>query len=236
MRPTLKKFAQQLFPHQCLLCDLESNNQKLICENCFDCLPHYQSACRQCGLPLTSENQLHCGQCIANPPPFDNTFALFDYAPPISMMIWQLKFHGNLMIAQLFAQCFIDFIEQFYSASTLPDLIIPVPLHFSRLKERGFNQALEIAKPIGKYFNIPVDTKKCIRIKNTQAQSSLPAHKRKNNVDNAFGLSYAFSEKQVVILDDVMTTGNTVSEIAHLLKNVGVRKVDVWCCARANLH
>lgn len=161
---------------------------------------------------------------------FDNTYALFNYAPPISSLIAKLKFQGDLSVAKLFSQYWIDY---FLNKKSLPELIIPVPLHHKRLKERGFNQALEIAKPIGNYFKIPVDTKSCVRIKNTQAQSSLTAKKRINNVSNAFKLDYSISVKHVAILDDVMTTGNTVSEMGYLLKEAGIGRVDVWCCARA---
>lgn len=231
MHALLKKFAHIVFPHRCLLCEL--NGEKLICNNCFETLPQFKSSCKQCGLMSDSGNdKTICGQCIANSPPFENTFSLFEYAAPISSLIWQLKFHGNLSIAQLFAHYWIDFIPQFYAANSLPDLIVPVPLHHARLKERGFNQALEITKPIGKYFHIPVDTRSCIRIKHTQPQSSLIASKRKNNLKNAFGLSYPVTVKHIAILDDVMTTGNTVTEVAHLFKKVGVEKIDIWCCAR----
>lgn len=164
-----------------------------------------------------------------SPPPFDHVQALFEYEPPISSLIHQLKFSGNLLIARFLATQWIDHLKN----TIRPDLILPVPLHHTRLSERGFNQALEIAKPIGKHFQIPIDTRSCIRIKNTQAQSSLPASKRKHNLKNAFGLSHAISAKHIAILDDVMTTGNTASEIALLLRKIGVEKIDVWCCARA---
>lgn len=231
MHALLKQFAHAIFPNRCLLC--EFNSEKLICKDCFEILPRFKSNCRQCGLINDTENNLTlCGQCISNPPPFNTTHSLFEYTAPISSLIWQLKFHGNLSIAKLLSDYWIDFISQKYASNSLPELIIPVPLHHARLKERGFNQALEIAKPIGKYFHIPVDTRTCIRIKNTQAQSSLIASKRKNNLKNAFGLSYPITAKHIAIVDDVMTTGNTVTEIAHLFKKAGVEKIDVWCCAR----
>lgn len=157
-------------------------------------------------------------------------FALFHYQAPISALIAKLKFHGDLSIAKLLSQYWIDYLADLPSR---PALIIPVPLHYQRLKERGFNQALEIAKPIGKYFQIPVDTHSCIRIKNTKPQSSLPAKKRMHNVNNAFGLSHAIAAKHVAVLDDVVTTGNTISEISALLKKTGVEQIDIWCCARA---
>ncbi len=211
MLPLLKKLSGIIFPISCLLCDFPCDNQHAICTHCNKTLPHYTIN------------------------PNDNIFALFHYETPISELIWKLKFHGDLSIAHLFSTVWIDFIKQQHTF-TLPDLIIPVPLHFSRLKQRGFNQALEIAKPIGKYFHIPVDTKSCVRIKDTRPQSSLPAQKRKNNVKNAFGLSYSITAKHVAILDDVITTGNTVSEITQLLQKTGVETIDVWCCARATLH
>lgn len=234
MRILLKKISEHIIFHHCLFCDFVCNNQRCICDTCFSTLPHYQSGCIRCGLPL-EENapQNCCGQCISTPPPFDRTFVLFDYAVPIPALIWKLKFHGDLSIAQFFGQCWIDWINRFYTSDTLPDFILPVPLHHQRLKERGFNQALEIAKLISKHFKIPIDNRTCVRIKNTQAQSTMPAHKRKDNVKNAFALSYSTSAKHVAILDDVMTTGNTVKEISHLLKKVGVEKIDLWCCARA---
>ena len=234
MRDLLKIISEHLIIQHCLLCDFITENKQLICNDCFSILPHHPFSCDRCGLAITETAfKTHCGHCISNSPPFDHTVALFDYAAPIPALIWKLKFHGDLSIAQFFGQCWIDLIDQFYPNNTLPDFILPVPLHHKRLKERGFNQALEIAKPIGKHFNIPIDTRTCIRIKNTQAQSTMPANKRKNNMDNAFALSHATDAKHVAILDDVMTTGNTVSEISALLKIAGVERVDVWCCARA---
>ena len=234
MRALLKKIANPFIVQHCLLCDFTAENKQLICTDCFSTLPRHPFSCDRCGLTITETPfKTHCGHCMKNPPPFDHTVALFDYVVPIPTLIWKLKFHGDLSIAQFFGQCWINLIDQFYTRNTLPDFILPVPLHHKRLKERGFNQALEIAKPIGKHFKIPINTRICIRIKNTQAQSSLPANKRKNNMNNAFGLSYATDAKHVAILDDVMTTGNTASEISALLKIAGVERIDVWCCARA---
>src|SRR3990167_468778 len=235
MRLFLKKISDRLIVQQCLLCDFLIDNTTFICNRCVNTLPHHEAGCMRCGLFIeaTSFNML-CGQCISKPRPFDHTFAVFNYTAPIPALIWKLKFHGDLSIAHLLGQYWIHFIEQHYTPNTLPDLILPVPLHHKRLKERGFNQAVEIAKPIGKHFNIPIDTRTCVRIKNTEAQSTMPAHKRENNIANAFALSYSTQAKHIAILDDVMTTGNTVSEISHLLRRVGVAQIDVWCCARAH--
>lgn len=226
----MRTFFNTLFPMRCLLCDLTEKNNRFICDTCYCTLPVSKNNCKQCGI-TTPESETVCTQCTINPPPFDYTFCLFNYEEPISSFITQLKFNCNLIMAKLFSQYWIDY---FQNQKDMPELIIPVPLHYKRLKERGFNQALEIAKPIGNYFNIPIDTRICIKLKNTAPQSSLSAAKRRNNLKNAFGLSYSIDQQHVAILDDVMTTGNTASEIALLLKKVGVARVDVWCCARAN--
>lgn len=220
-----------MLKNHCLLCDLTCKFDTFICDQCRQTLPRHTPGCVGCGvnIHLKHENNL-CGQCISTPPAFHQLFSLFDYAEPISSFIHQLKFQGNLRIARWFATEWIHFLK---NAISLPEVIFPVPLHHARLSERGFNQANEIAKPIGNYFNIPIDTKACVRIKNTQAQSALSSAKRKNNVKNAFGLSRTITEKHVVILDDVVTTGNTVTELVLLLRKMGVQKIDVWCVARA---
>lgn len=220
-----------LFPNNCILCDLETCEQ-IICSDCFSSLPHHQNGCPQCGLTLCCDKESGlCGQCINHPPPFDRTFALFNYTSPISTMIAQLKFHNKLVIAKWFSHFFISYFEK--NNIEMPSLILPVPLHTKRLKERGFNQSLLIAKHISKYFGIPIDIKSCKRNKNTQAQATLSAKKRKDNLKNAFTLSKPTDCNHVAIVDDVMTTGQTISEISALLKSNGVNKVDVWVCARA---
>ena len=142
-----------------------------------------------------------------------------------------MKFHDQVSLAKLLGKLWIQYLLK--NNIELPDCILPVPLHPKRLKARGFNQALEIAKPIGQYFKIPIDTTSCIKIKNTKAQSSLTAKKRRHNMKNAFALSHQIKYKHIVIIDDVMTTGQTISEIANLLKLNGAEKIEAWCCARA---
>src|SRR3990167_10753306 len=141
MRLLLKKISEYVVFHRCcLFCDVTCDNQKLICDNCFNTIPKYHSGCICCGIPIEIGSlKTHCEKCLLNPPPFDRTLALFDYADPVPALIWKLKFHSDLYIAQLFAQYWIDLINQFYTKSTLPDCILPVPLHHQRLKERGFN-------------------------------------------------------------------------------------------------
>jgi ComF family protein len=117
-----------------------------------------------------------------------------------------------------------------------PEWIIPVPLHAERLRERGYNQALEIARPIAKKLQIPLQTRYCTRILPTLAQASMTAEERRRNMKNAFAVEELFQARHVAIVDDVLTTGSTVSEFARMLKKSGVARVDVWCCARTVLR
>ncbi len=176
-----------------------------------------------------------CGVCLTKPPPFNHTLALLTYIPPITRFITQLKFNRQLLYANMLGNLLAEKIKisKIQSPNSWPDCIIPVPLHRRRLRQRGFNQALEIAKPIAKKLHLPLDYKSCIRSKDTQPQSELPAKKRHHNLKNAFALKKSIATKRVAIIDDVMTTGNTLIELSKLLRKNGVEHIEVWCCARA---
>ena len=114
----------------------------------------------------------------------------------------------------------------------LPDVLVPVPLHARRLRQRGYNQALELARPVAKHLDIELDVNSCLRHKATAEQMGLPAKKRASNLKGAFAVVKSFEDKHVAIIDDVMTTGSTVHELTQQLINSGARQVDVWVCAR----
>ena len=204
--------VNSLFTHQCLWCKLSITAEKTLCNACDLALPFYRDT------PLL--------------PALDDIQVLFRYEPPISHWITQFKFNGNLSFIRFFTQ---HWIKKIAALPRLPTRILPVPLHPKRLKMRGFNQALEIAKPIGKFFNIPIDTQSCIKIKGTSAQSELTRAMRVKNLKNAFALTRDLAGEHVVILDDVLTTGTTLSTIAELLRFSGVSKVSAWCCAKVVL-
>ena len=115
----------------------------------------------------------------------------------------------------------------------LPDGLLPVPLHSSRQRERGYNQALELARPIAKQLQIPLFNDLATRIKPTPPQSSLSLRQRRHNLKDAFIVNYSVKNKHIAIIDDVMTSGTTVNALAHKLKQAGARRVSVWCCCRA---
>ena len=133
-------------------------------------------------------------------------------------------------------------LQLIYADREKPEIIIPVPLHKKRLKERGFNQSVQIALPISKKLDIKINTSICRRIKNTKAQSLISVEKRKNNVKNAFEVNFKsrkprdLKSKHIAIIDDVITTGNTVKNLKKTLLDAGFSKIDVWCCAKTDLH
>ena len=214
----------------CFLCKSISHKGTLICEHCQPTLPWNSLACHRCARPLKTETpQNLCGECLQKPNALDHCFAPLRYQQPISNFIAQLKFNKRLLYTKSLSQLFLEKC----SNQTLPDIIIPVPLHAKRLRQRGFNQALELVKPISKKLKIPIIKYDCIRVKHTQAQSELPLHKRITNIKNAFQYKGSIAAKHVVIFDDVLTTGNTLNELAITLKQQGAETVSAWCIARA---
>jgi ComF family protein len=145
----------------------------------------------------------------------------------------ELKFHENLVNARLLGELMAAAIQQWYRNHPLPDLLIPVPLHPQRLKERGFNQALEISRPIAKTLKIKLDIHHCLRIKNTAAQAQQQAEHRPQNLRNAFQITTDYTGLTIAILDDVTTTGSTLNSFAKALKKAGASQIHVWCVAKS---
>ena len=222
------------FSKHCLLCLSPTQNRYLLCPDCEEDLPENAQHCLVCAIPLTTtqaqENTLVCGKCQKNPPHYTTSIIPYIYASPVKQLISQLKFHGNLTYTPLLAQSFIRALK--HRSSNLPECIIPVPLHKTRLRERGFNQALEISQVLGKQLMIPIDYSLCQRNKSTPFQSGLSAKQRKLNLKNAFSMTKQHQHKHVAIFDDVVTTGTTVNELALSLKKSGVEIVEVWAIAR----
>jgi len=223
----------RIMPPLCTVCGAPGHNKLDICDGCLMDIAQNRPACPRCALPLeaTQNNANVCGQCLQHPPIYDHSYALAIYEPPIDRLIQHLKFNNKLNYARLLGMLMAAEITR--NSGERPDVIIPVPLHPQRLRQRGFNQALEIARPIAQQLTIPLNNTSCVRIKATTEQSSLSARQRIDNIKGAFALRADISAQHVVIIDDVMTTGNTVSELARVIKQAGANRVDVWLCARA---
>lgn len=225
----------QLLPRACLLCRTLTQASHHLCEPCRQELPILSHSCRKCAQFLhANERQLTlCGQCLTDPPPFDQVYALFPYLPPLPRMIAAFKFEEQFSYGACFSTLLREKIREWYQPHPLPDLLIPVPLHASRLRERGFNQTLELIKPLAHTYKIPID-QSVIRHKATAAQHLLPKRERLANTANAFQVVRSYQNRHVAIIDDVMTTGQTVSALARLLKQAGASKVDIWAIARSD--
>jgi ComF family protein len=185
-----------------------------------------------CATPLAFPAETTCGACLKKPLPFHKLCIIFSYTQIIKKLVTGLKFQQQLTYAHILGSLLAEKISSQYQNEKLPDIIIPVPLHKKRLYERGFNQTMELARPISQKLNIPIDYKRCKRVINTAAQSKLPANQRFNNVKNAFAIQRDLDYQHIALLDDVMTTGHTLIELSRSLYYVGVKRIDVWCCAR----
>ncbi|MDQ2993869.1 MAG: ComF family protein [Pseudomonadota bacterium] len=222
---------KRLIPGCCLLCNQRSNTGLDLCTPCWQKLPWLRHACLQCAHPIEHQSARYCGACLSKPPAYDNTLTPFIYQDAIIPLMAKLKFHRNLSIGRLFGSLLARHIQEREIAS-LPTLLLPVPLHPRRLRQRGYNQAIIIAEHLSKQLNIPMNRTLCKRLRNTAAQSRTPAKERMQNVNNAFQITFRQPPQHVAIIDDVMTTGATVNALSKALKKAGVARVSVWCCAR----
>ena len=222
-----KVLSWALLPAHCLLCDQPGMGNIDLCEACWRELPKNLLVCPRCALPLAAPAPA-CGLCLKSKPLFTSTVAPMQYLAPLSTLVPRFKFHQDLaagrLLAELFCRntCDID----------RPDVLVPVPLHSTRLRKRGFDQALELAKMIAKQKALPLRSDLLIRTRNTAAQSYLDGSQRRHNLKNAFFTSKQTMPGHVALIDDVMTTGATVQECTKALLKAGAKRVDIWVIAR----
>ena len=228
----LKNTHEWLLPSSCLLCGLAGQAGRDLCAGCASELPYLKAACHCCAIPLPQAGV--CGQCQQKPHSFNSAWAAFDYQSPVDHLIQSLKFNGKLHCGRLLGELMAERLA--VSGVDLPELLLPVPLHSSRLRQRGFNQALELARPLARAFDLPLKAGLCRRLRPTTAQTGLDAKARRRNLKGAFEVAAMPGVSHVAIIDDVMTTGSTAEMLAKALKQAGVERVDVWVCARAPLR
>lgn len=223
---------QAILPPSCVICRQATQTSEQLCQACHAELKYNRTACAQCGIPLQGASDLICGHCQIQPPAFTLSHAPFHYQGHIRELIIGLKFNEKLLNASILARLF----EKFTKISELPDILIPVPLHPQRLRERGYNQARQLAEELGRHYNVPIDDQSCQRVLHTERQSDLPLAKKQGNVKGAFRCHTPYDNRHIAIVDDVMTSGHTANELAKMLKRQGTRQVDVWVMARAGKH
>ena len=220
--------------HRCFACHQSQSwpVEGPLCSFCQKKLPWLnETYCVQCAAPIPDDTATHCGECLKHERFFDSVITPFFYDYPIKELIHAFKFDEQWRLAKSFAHFMVNTIEQ--RLSSMPDCLTPVPLHRKRLATRGYNQTLLLARIIGKTLSIPI-LHHCNKLNHTAPQSSLPQKER-------LATSHAFSLKKhspkpmshVMLIDDVMTTGSTVNQLAKCLKKAGTQVVSVCCLARA---
>jgi ComF family protein len=228
------RIQRLVLPPHCLLCGQSGDGPRDLCRACAADLERNRTSCPRCALPLQTPAPL-CGECLQRAPPFDAAFAPYLYGHPLDLLVAKLKFGRSLAAGRVLADLWLDAIAHLVPAR--PDVLVPVPLHTARLRERGYNQALELAKPLARALRIPLAEKMLSRTKATGAQANLDAKTRRKNLRGAFEFNespgVAVAATHVVLIDDVMTTGATLRECARVLKRAGIARVDVWALARA---
>ncbi len=222
----IRSIFKQVFPFTCLLCGATSATAHL-CGACLADLPwHRQPQCPQCAIP-TPDGQV-CGACLKHSPAFDRTRAALAYAFPLDRLIPRLKYNGQLAIAPALGECLAGAV----ASDAGPDCLIPMPLHARRIRERGFNHATEIARELAKRLSIPLDADSCQRTRDTPPQMGLKHDARRRNVRGAFTCSGEVQGQRIALVDDVMTTGTSLDELAAALKQAGALEVSCWVVAR----
>ncbi len=223
--------AFMLIKH-CILC--QTTSKTYFCTDCYADLPWNHTSCQSCALPLiTAEPQ--CGQCLQKSPAFDNTISVFNYDDPIDYLISQFKFQQQLAVGKLLSQLLFAKLMAYYHNHPKPTLVIPIPLHRKRMIERGYNQALELAKPIAKQLTLKISGSHAKRIRDTKRQSDLALTQRAKNVRGAFTSKSLKNTPHVAVVDDVITTGHTMQTFCQTLRHAGATQIDVWCIARTHV-
>lgn len=222
-----RRLSALLFPPRCLVCGEDGVPGRDLCLACSAGLPWQRAACRRCALPVPgADADGLCGACQRSSSPLQSALAAFRYSAPVDGLLLRFKFHHDLSAGRLLSALLLDAVRD----AERPLAIVPVPLHLSRLRQRGYDQALELAKPVARALQLPL-CRGLRRRRPTLPQSELDAPERKRNLRGAF-IAVGQLPAHVVLLDDVMTTGATLHAAALTLHRAGVQRVDTWVCAR----
>ena len=225
----IRTIIRQSLPAQpCFLCGAASRDG-IWCAACNDDLPYLTAPhCPVCALP--THNGATCGHCLQHAPQFDRTVAVFAYAFPLDKLVQALKYDQQLVLVNSLA----DKLAQ--QVKVRPDCLIAMPLHPARLRERSFNQSLELARRVGRKMAIPLLLNACQRVRDTPPQTTLSRKERNKNMRLAFTCTQDLAGRHVAVVDDVMTSGASLNEVARVLREAGAREVSAWVIARTLPH
>jgi ComF family protein len=225
-------FSRWLWPARCALCGQPGQRELDLCAGCEADLPLNDRVCEHCAEPLPPElsQPTLCGACLQRPPSFDACVAPFRYAFPVDRMIQRLKYDRELCHGRIFGRLLARHLAH---RGTRPELVIPVPLAPRRYRERGFNQAREVALPVCESLRLTLRSDLVVRQRETREQAGLDRKERGKNLRDAFALTAPLHARHIAIVDDVVTTGSTVNGLAKLLRGAGAEWIEVWAVARA---
>tara|TARA_R110001592_G_scaffold291131_2_gene560441 strand:- start:46231 stop:47022 length:792 start_codon:yes stop_codon:yes gene_type:complete len=235
------------YQRSCYLCDETTKEHAYFCDDCDLDLPKLTTKCSNCCLPVSLETKdaftgkLLCGECISSPPSFSQTVCIFEYQFPINQIIKRIKYSSQrYWIRPLSHLLIVEVIDAYQHTNHLawPDMLIPIPIHKSKTKVRGYNQAELIAQRLAKKLHIPLAKKILIKTKSTETQVQLNKLERMKNLQGSLSISTKYfnsnslKDKHIALIDDVMTTKATCELASRLLLEAGATQVDVWCLAR----
>ncbi len=231
------KLLDLLLPAPCLICGLASSDYQLLCPECntsLPCLNLQPFLCRCCSLPLTSNAPL-CGRCLHKPPAFSHSSIAFSYAHPLDFLIQQFKYRRQLSSGKLLSRLLAETCQQ----SERPDFLVPVPIHWRKRWQRGFNQSELMAHWVGKSLDIPV-LSACQQEHYHHSQKGLSRAERLKNLRQSFRIKPSHKLKinnaHIALIDDVVTTTATARTLSELLIKTGAKRVDIWALARTPDH
>lgn len=201
-----------------------------VCSRCTRAVSSHISLCPQCGLPA-SNSHFVCGRCLRHEPPWQHLITVNDYVAPLSTLIKNWKFSHKPELTQALARLLLLRVRR-TPRGDKPDLLVAVPLWQRRHWRRGYNQADLLCRPLARWLNIRYQPEAIQRVKATATQHQLSAKLRKHNLKNAFRLEFPVEGLHIALVDDVVTTGTTVTELSRLLLRNGAASVQVWCLCR----
>jgi ComF family protein len=222
------RWSRLLLAPTCVLCGAPGADGRDLCAGCAAELPHNRVACPRCALPLAAPAPA-CAPCLRRAPPQAATLAALRYEGPVRLLLPRYKFGADLAIGRVLA----DLLLEAAACAPRPQVVAPVPLHPARLRERGFDQAWELARRTAAALDLPARPDLLHRARATLAQTGLDAAARRRNLRDAFVVAGDVARRHVALVDDVMTTGATIEAAARALRRAGAARVDVWVVARA---
>jgi ComF family protein len=214
------------WPEDCVLCLAHAGDT--LCARCEQTLPWLGIACPGCAMPLASAET--CALCARSRPAFDAARACFEYRFPLDRLVHRFKFAGDLAVGRWLGERLAHATRGEHA-----DLLVAAPLSRARLRTRGFNQALELARRVSRASGIALDATALVKVRETDPQPGLGRPERARNLRDAFRCARDVRDLQVAIVDDVLTTGATAHELARVLKASGAARVSVWAVARTPL-